>query len=241
MKHQTYRELAKYYDDIYAWKDYRTEARILHELIRRVKKSRGRELLDVACGTGNHIPHLVDRYEVTGLDLNAPMLAIARKKFPEIAFHKADMTRFNLRKTFDAVVCLFSAIGHLRSYRELELAINCMARHLKPGGVLVLEPFLTPGSYKTGSTHAVSVTREDYKLTRMNVARRKGNKAVLDFHYLIATPKGVKHLRDYEELFLFEKTKVLALLRKAGLTRATYLSEGLTRNRGLYVATKPLH
>ena len=51
---------ADYYDVIYdaVGKDYRKEARRIHQLIRIHKKSKGKALLDVACGTGRHIKSL---------------------------------------------------------------------------------------------------------------------------------------------------------------------------------------
>jgi len=50
-----YGELAKYYDMIYAWKDYAKESRTLSKLIRHYKRASGSNLLDVGCGTGKHI------------------------------------------------------------------------------------------------------------------------------------------------------------------------------------------
>ena len=61
MKEQVlYRDLAKYYDLIYSWKDYAKETSELKRLFSKYKKSAGTMLLDVACGTGHHIKHLKD-------------------------------------------------------------------------------------------------------------------------------------------------------------------------------------
>lgn len=46
-----YKELAKYYDLIYHWKNYKKETDKIKKLISRYKKSDGKALLDVACGT----------------------------------------------------------------------------------------------------------------------------------------------------------------------------------------------
>jgi len=55
---ELYNKTAKYYDLIYGWKDYRKESEFIHKLIQKHKKNTGNELLDVACGTGNHIRYL---------------------------------------------------------------------------------------------------------------------------------------------------------------------------------------
>ena len=50
-----YKELAKYYDLIYSFKDYKKESEILVKLIRKYKQSDDKSLLDVGCGTNNQV------------------------------------------------------------------------------------------------------------------------------------------------------------------------------------------
>jgi ubiquinone/menaquinone biosynthesis C-methylase UbiE len=45
--------LAEYYDRIYWWKDYNREVEFLLKIFRRYGV-RGKRILEVACGTGNH-------------------------------------------------------------------------------------------------------------------------------------------------------------------------------------------
>ncbi|MFX1344099.1 MAG: methyltransferase domain-containing protein, partial [Promethearchaeota archaeon] len=72
-----YKELAKYYDLIYSWKDYRKETNKIEKLIKKYKKSDGNKLLDVACGTGKHVEYLKENFSCTGIDLNVEMINIA--------------------------------------------------------------------------------------------------------------------------------------------------------------------
>ena len=51
-------QTAHYYDKFYAFKDYAGEAEILLTLIHTHLRSGGKQLLDVACGTGLHMEHL---------------------------------------------------------------------------------------------------------------------------------------------------------------------------------------
>src|SRR5512132_2102364 len=107
----------KYYDDIYSAmdKDYGTEAEKIHDFVEKYKSTKGNMLLDVACGTGTHANYLSRYYIVQGIDVNADMLKVARKKNPEIRFTQGDMRDFDLHKQFDAVSCLFSAIGYMKT------------------------------------------------------------------------------------------------------------------------------
>ena len=110
MKKQVmYREYAKVYDLIYSGKDYKKEAKEIKDLIKKNKKSKGKNLLEVACGTGKHLEYLKKDFNCTGLDLNEGMVKIARKRLPKsVKLSKGNMINFNLNKEFDIVICLFS-------------------------------------------------------------------------------------------------------------------------------------
>lgn len=132
---------ARFYDAIYSWKDYPAEAQKLRSLIRQ-RNPQARTLLDVACGTGKHLELLREDFEVEGLDLDDDMLAIARERLPGVPLHHGSFSDFELGRTFDVVTCLFSSIGYAQTEANLRLAIAAMARHLSPGGVLIVEPMI---------------------------------------------------------------------------------------------------
>lgn len=230
----------RYYDAIYSWKDYAQEAGHVKRLIAARKRSDGNALLDVACGTGSHVPYLRDDFAYEGLDLDPGMLALARERFPDVTFHQGDMADFALERQFDVVTCLFSSIGYTRTAPRLRRAIATMAGHLRPGGVLLVGSFLTPQEWIPGHPHALFVDQPDLKLARLNVSRApaEGNVAVLDFHYLVATPEGVEHFTERHELGLFTEEEYLAAFTQAGL-EALHDTEWLG-GRGMYIGTRPL-
>ena len=120
-------QTAKWYDKIYlSMKHYDAEIEKLLAIISGHRRSTGNRLLDVACGTGLHLSYLKEHFEVEGLDLNEEMLSIARQRNPRVVFHQADMTDFNLNRTFDIVTCLFSAIGYVKTLDKLTRAVQCM-------------------------------------------------------------------------------------------------------------------
>jgi ubiquinone/menaquinone biosynthesis C-methylase UbiE len=228
---------AEYYDLIYSGKNYKKESERVHAIIRKYCTSGGTELLDVACGTGNHIVHLKKHYRITGTDISKTMLAIARKKYPRVKFVAGDMRSFDLKKKFDAVACLFSSVGYMKTPGNLEKAIGNFSRHLKPGGVMIIEAFVDPKAYRTGSMHAIVVDGPGMKLVRAGVSKRRGNVALLDFHFLVVTSSGVSYFKSRHDLGLFSKPLFLRLMRKSGM-RALYLKDGLMKTRGLYVGIK---
>ena len=140
-----YDKSAEVYDAIYATKkDYAKEADKVHAIIQEYKQSNDNDLLDVACGTGLHAAALLQWYNVEGLDLSENQLTVARRRLPNIQFYHADMTDFELGKRYDVVISLFSAIGELLDIEQVNCAVKTMAKHLKPGGVLIIEPWLRP-------------------------------------------------------------------------------------------------
>src|SRR5262245_37901160 len=224
---------AAFYEPLYAFKDYEGESRRVIDLIERHRSSPGRSLLDVACGTGGHIEYLKGPYDVTGLDLDEEMLAVARGRHPGIPFHRGDMASFDLGRRFDAVICLFSSIGYVRTEERLRKAVAAMRRHLLVGGVLVLEPWLTPSAVRLGIPHALFVDRPELKIARLSASRVEGTLSIIDFDYLVGTGAGVDHFTERHELGLFTHEQYMAAVEATGL-KVTYDPEGLT-GRGLYV------
>ena len=175
------------------------------------------------------------RYEVEGLDLDPEMLAVARERLPNVPFHEGDMADFDLGKRFDAVVCMFSSIGYVRSEERLRSAIASMARHVEPGGVLVVEPWLAPEDWLDRHVGAVFVDEPELKIARMNIAQREGNVSIVEFEYLVGTPDGIERFTERHELGLFTVEQYLEAFRAAGL-EAEHDPEG-PMGRGLYIAT----
>ena len=232
-----YTKSARFYDAIYAWKDYAGESEQLHAFIQQYKQSSGANLLDVACGTGGHIPYLRSHYQIQGLDLDENMLAIARERFPNIEFHRDDMADFDLDQTFDVVTCLFSAIGYVKTEGRLQQAIHSMADHLLPGGVLIVEPWLSPEEWKPGSLHGLNVEEPDLRISRMNINEVDGHISIVDFHYMMGTSEGIHYFTERHELGLFTSETYLDAFQRAGLN-VSYDPEGLM-GRGLVIGVKP--
>lgn len=231
---------AQYYDEIYASidKDYAAEASKAHAFIQQHKQSKGKLLLDVACGTGLHASLLSKHYQVEGLDLDAKMLAVAKKKHPKLRFHQGDMADFDLNRKFDVIVCLFSSIGYVKTKARLQKAIKTMSRHLMPGGVLLVEPWFTPEQWHPGRASMTQVNKPDLKIVRMSYSGQRGKVSTIEFQYLIGTSKGIEHSFENHELGLFTHKEYMDAFKAAKLD-ITHDAEGLD-GRGLYIGRKPM-
>jgi len=228
---------AELYDAIYSFKDYASESEKIRRLIERECPA-AKTILDVACGTAEHAKHLAADFQIDGIDVEPKFIEIARAKIPSGNFSVADMRSFRLGKRYDLIQCLFSSIGYLLTPEDIVAALKCFRVHLAPGGIILVEPWLTPSAYKLGHPHMIAVDQPDLKVCRMNVSGREGDVSVIHFHYLIATPDGIRHEEEIHRLALVSTEKMTSYFHAAGL-RCNFDPVGLF-DRGLFVA-RPLN
>jgi len=237
-KQLLHNKLAKYYDRVYSFKDYLDEAVRLQNLIIKYLESGGNSLLDVACGTGLHLKHLKDDFSCTGVDVSKSMLKIARKNAKGVTFKEADMKTLRLGKQFDVIVCLLSSIGYVKTAVSLEKTIRNFSKHLKKGGLVLIEPSHAKSVYVSGEPRITTYDGKDAKIARVNVTKNRQATAVLSMHILIAERgKDAKYFVDRHELGLFGINNTLRIMKTAGL-KAKYLKNGLMPGRELFVGIK---
>lgn len=218
---------------------YDQEARILKRIISEYKASRGKALLDAGCGTGGHLRYLVNDFDCTGLDLHEGMLRLARRSVPEAAFIRASMTDFHLGKGFDVILCMYSAIGLVRTYRNLERTIRNFSKHLMCGGIIILEndSFSYP---KSTSPYMNVLTAEagDTKIAKAEYYRTKGDALIMREDYLVAERgRGIRHYVDLQYVGIFELKKTMQIMEYTGL-EPKFLKGALHRGRGLLLGIK---
>ena len=224
---------ADLYDAVYSWKDYAREAEAVHDAIEAHRRSRGRRLLDVACGTGRHLEHLKLWYDCEGCDLDPAMLAVARARHPGLRLFECDMRTLDAGRRYDAVVCLFSAIGYVG---ELGPAIAALGRHVAPGGVLLVEPWLTPEAVQPPHVSAIFVDRPELKVCRMATGVVEGRRMRLEFEYLVGREARVERFSESHETWLHTDDEYRAAFLEAGL-EVEHDPEG-PMGRGLYIGLR---
>jgi ubiquinone/menaquinone biosynthesis C-methylase UbiE len=232
-------ELAEYYDPLTDWKDYRGESDRIESIARRFGRPGRTAWLDVACGTGRHLEFLRRRHPTVGLDASRQMLRIAHRRLPGIRLILGDMRSFRLSRRFDVVSCLFSAIGHLKTEDDVRTTFANFSRHLKPGGVTIVEPWILPSAFRPGTIHLRTYESPTLTVARLASSSRRGNRSIVRYHFLVGRPgREVQHLQVTDVGLLLSRERLLRLMTSAGL-EAHFLARGLMPGRGLLVGVKP--
>jgi SAM-dependent methyltransferase len=136
---------AELYDLFYMDKPYAAEAAFVDHCLSEYSVGPINRLLEIACGTGTHAFHLErpDR-QIIATDYSEAMLLRAKQKAAEkssqVEFQLQDMTRLALAGApFDAVICLFDAIGYVATNEALEKVFRGVHKHLRPDGLFIFE------------------------------------------------------------------------------------------------------
>jgi SAM-dependent methyltransferase len=113
------------------------------EFFLRQARRTGGPVLELAVGTGRVAEPLArEGFEVVGLDLSPHMLAMARSKaIPGLTLVRGDMTRFDLGRKFRLILVPFRSFHHLLTPREQRNCLECVRRHLAPGGRFIVDLF----------------------------------------------------------------------------------------------------
>ncbi len=98
----------------------------------------GKDILDVACGTGILIPYYLQRNaaSVTAVDISPRMAEIARAKFPqqEVTVLCQDAEALPADRKYDCIM-IYNAFPH---FSDPERLLQHLSLLLKPGGMLTV-------------------------------------------------------------------------------------------------------
>ncbi|MCP4214242.1 MAG: class I SAM-dependent methyltransferase [bacterium] len=196
--------------------DYAAGTEVIVKIVKENPTTGGNALLHLACGAGGNDFTFKKNFKVTGVDISPGMLDIARKLNPEAVYHLGDMRTVQLNQTFD-VVAIPDSIGYMTTAEDLKQVIDNAAKHLKPGGLVIVtahsrEEFKENNFVYTGSDGETLVTvfennyiRETdpstYEATVVCLIRRKGKLETYNETHVIG---------------LFKRETWLELLRAGG-------------------------
>lgn len=160
-----------YYDIIFD-ADTRREADFLEAMHVRHGRTRGRSVLEPACGSGRLVAELASRgWTSDGFDLSPPMLEFARRRLEDcgLSAHlwQDCMESFQVKgkRRYDLVHCLVSTFKYLLTEEDALGCLNHIASALKPGGLFVLGLHLTDPAVERPSHERWVAGRDGIEVT----------------------------------------------------------------------------
>ena len=132
----------------YQWSAFEDDSELLfREWIHpsRLEDFRGKTVLDAGCGGGSHL-RLVAAHasEVVGVDLACANLAAERTRhLPNVSVQRGDLATLDLGRQFDVVY----SVGVLHHTDDPHLCFRNLARHVKPGGRIIVWVYAHEGNY----------------------------------------------------------------------------------------------
>lgn len=234
------RVFARYYDQIYLKrKDYESESKVIKHIIKQFEKKSSKTLLDVGCGTGEHLKYLSQSFRCNGIDINEEMIETAKAKVADAEFKVADMIDFRLEEKFDVITCLFSSIGYVQTFENLVGTLKNFLNHLNNEGLTLVEPWVFKKDFRKGKIAIDTYENDKMRLVRMGTSKLTRSQWLVYFHYLIGTDGEIKHVCEVQKMIAADYEDYVKAFNLAGYSEIRFLKEDQwTRSRGLFVAMK---
>ncbi|MFH1779991.1 MAG: methyltransferase domain-containing protein [Candidatus Micrarchaeota archaeon] len=204
-----YTKFAENFDLILTYRETEKEVKFINHILKENKKIK--KILDCGCATGRiTIPLAKKGYQVTGLDVNQPLLDEGRKKNSEVEFIYGDMTCLPFEnKSFDAVISTWSAIAYAYNNEELDSFCREAARITAEHGVILIDT-ANPLEEKNKENKRISeneILRITTKRKQKILDNVRYNQFQYEFHYKTTGEKKEFKEKSLEKLWRAEELK----------------------------------
>ncbi len=214
-----YADLSGYYDQFCAEVDYAEQCAFAERAFECFALSGGREYLDLACGTGQHLLHMLNRgFAGTGLDNSAAMLELAQARCPAAHFLLCDLAAFEQVARFDLITCFLYSIHYSHPTAALQQTLFRAWQALKPGGLLLFNTVDAGGINNQRST-MTTVIDGDVQLSFESGWRYRGEGETLDLLLGItreSAAEGLKRWTDHHTMTAITLPQLQAMLTDIG-------------------------
>lgn len=240
-----YKDQEDVYDIVHSYS--KNHVKETAKLMKTVRGAIGRDpesWLDVACGTGHHLEALEKAgiQDLAGIDNSPAQIKSARTRLQTSStkLELADMRDFDVSKKFDVVSCLFSSVGHLLLNEDYYRALKQMALHVKPKGVVLVEPWIAEEDFVPGRVDAETFNHENTQIVRITKHSLINPMLCnLEFRFIVST-KGYSVIRDWTTNL---ELRLRTMQEQKELFEEVFQSVEFQRtgsgSRGMFVARKP--
>ncbi|MFC1669134.1 class I SAM-dependent methyltransferase [Spirochaetota bacterium] len=230
-----YNDLAKYYFSIESnHRNLTDDISLILYLLKDYGNSPS--LLDLGCGTGEHLNELSKHgIKCLGIDNSEEMLKIARERFPgNIEFINADISEIQFSNQFDAVISMFGSFDYILYDADIKKALGNIWNALKTGGTALLEVWNSIPIKKIGEKkpNRISTT----KFENMIIERDRGFNILnypektlveVNYRYFMKSDNKTKTLRDKHLMRAYSVDEISDFVTGNGFTIKNIYSNAL--------------
>ncbi|WP_417537251.1 class I SAM-dependent DNA methyltransferase [Marinomonas sp.] len=208
-----YTDLSGYYDLVCADINYRAQSNSAHRL-QQIFGNGGTRHLDLACGTGPHIQYLLQEgYQCSGLDINQPMLDLAKQRCPEADFTLGNMCDFEIDTPYDFITCFLYSIHYSGDIKHLTDCIRSVHSALSANGVFCFNSVdKNHIDNDLSAKHSVHVENSVFSFGSSWFYRGEGEKQTLKLSIEKADSNHTQRWNDEHPMVAIGFAELLALL-----------------------------
>lgn len=221
----SYIEFASLYDRLMDDFDYEKWYEYIEEIFQ--KYSRPKNILEMACGTGNISYFLAKAgYDVTAFDLSEEMLSIAYNKlmeFENIKLFQQDMRDFSIDEKYDSIIATCDSINYITKSSDLLSTFKNVYDHLEEGGLFIFD---INSHYKLKNiigNNTFIEDRDDVFYIWQNYYNDE--KSICEFYLTFFKSKDGDNFTRIDEVHMeraYRVEEIVDLLKKAGFENIEY-------------------
>ena len=102
---------------------------------------KGKKILDIGCGTGYYLEYYMSKgaTDITGLDITEKSISSLKKKYPNLKFYKADISKkIQLNLKYDIITAI-AVLYHIVDADRFENSVKNIRKLAKKGSLIIIQ------------------------------------------------------------------------------------------------------
>lgn len=207
---------AEWYDVILGKDKYENSARFVSQ---QLQKFNVKTVLELACGSGLYLFFLKKSgFDIEGLDIGKEMLDVARDRSKAIKLYQQNMTSFDTKKKYDAILILNSGLALLPNHSLIDKTIKRCHENLNDDGILLID---LPNHTKEIKEFNFTQSCEEYKIPNGKIDiifrdHRSNNKWVAEWYGFVKQGNKFSQFKEYYEELIYSPRVIEKSLKNHG-------------------------
>lgn len=169
-----------------------------------------RKNLDLCCGTGTLCNFFKENgIESKGVDISDYMLDIAKEKYPDIEFIKADVVTYEDDHQYDFITCIDDALNHILEIDDVKTIFKNVNSYLCDGGYFIFDILI---GYLLPETHVIQISDDKKIIYKIKILK---NNIMHTITHYYENEKLAWQYEDYgERIYTFDE--IFRMLNETG-------------------------